>query len=45
MFLINLAKHTEKVWILRQTRTFENRKIELANQDDVVIGRATFEPG
>jgi hypothetical protein len=28
-----------------ETRTFENGKIELANFGDVVIGRATFEPG
>ena len=28
-----------------ETRTFEKGKIELANFDDVVIGRATFEPG
>ena len=28
-----------------ETRTFEKGKIELANLDDVVIGRATFEPG
>ena len=28
-----------------ETRTFENGKIELANLDDVVIGRGTFEPG
>ena len=28
-----------------ETRTFENGKIELASLGDVVIGRATFEPG
>jgi hypothetical protein len=28
-----------------ETRTFENGKIEVANLGDVVIGRATFEPG
>jgi hypothetical protein len=28
-----------------ETRTFENGKIELANFGDVVVGRATFEPG
>src|SRR5919204_2371252 len=28
-----------------ETRTFEKGKVELANLDDVVIGRATFEPG
>ena len=28
-----------------ETRTFEKGKIELANFGDVVIGRATFEPG
>jgi ethanolamine utilization protein EutQ (cupin superfamily) len=28
-----------------ETRTFEKGKIELANLGDVVIGRATFEPG
>ena len=28
-----------------ETRKFENGRIELANLGDVVIGRATFEPG
>ena len=28
-----------------ETRTFENGKIGLVNLGDVVIGRATFEPG
>ena len=28
-----------------ETRTFDKGKIELANFGDVVIGRATFEPG
>ena len=48
MFLVNLATNMQKKSLDSspdETRTFEKGKIELANFGDVVIGRATFEPG